>query len=292
MPANFPPSGHRDARAERHGHAGPPRHLRHVFASSRRSRSRSAARRCRAAPSTRSTSSDGVVHAALEGPDNPFLAQPEKTRRQFTAYIDAGTPLREARRRRRGAAARAWASGATGCRSSFELMPSQQLHAEVPLLSEAARSRISSCTSARSNLDPLDAGDADLARPAGYAAELARATGRFYSAGHARGHEEPQDRRAVTATSSWPRRGSPATRSRGSTVTSLDGFDDGLLFYYFGNVDQVSHMMWRATGSAASRLRRRDRPSVRARRGRSVHRPRWRGRRDTSRRSARTICWS
>jgi predicted AlkP superfamily phosphohydrolase/phosphomutase len=26
----------------------------------------------------------------------------------------------------------------------------------------------------------------------------------------------------------------------------LGGFSDGLLFYYFGNVDQVSHMMWRA----------------------------------------------
>jgi predicted AlkP superfamily phosphohydrolase/phosphomutase len=26
----------------------------------------------------------------------------------------------------------------------------------------------------------------------------------------------------------------------------LDRFTDGLLFYYFGNVDQVSHMMWRA----------------------------------------------
>ena len=25
----------------------------------------------------------------------------------------------------------------------------------------------------------------------------------------------------------------------------LDRFHDGFLFYYFGNVDQVSHMMWR-----------------------------------------------
>ena len=26
----------------------------------------------------------------------------------------------------------------------------------------------------------------------------------------------------------------------------LGRFDDGLLFYYFGHIDQVSHMMWRA----------------------------------------------
>ena len=37
--------------------------------------------------------------------------------------------------------------------------------------------------------------------------------------------------------------------------TSLDRFPDGLLFYYFGNVDQVSHMMWRRDGSRASGLR-------------------------------------
>jgi predicted AlkP superfamily phosphohydrolase/phosphomutase len=29
----------------------------------------------------------------------------------------------------------------------------------------------------------------------------------------------------------------------------LDGFTEGLLFYYFGNLDQVSHMMWRARDS-------------------------------------------
>jgi predicted AlkP superfamily phosphohydrolase/phosphomutase len=33
----------------------------------------------------------------------------------------------------------------------------------------------------------------------------------------------------------------------------LDGFDGGLLFYYFGNVDQVSHMMWRADATRATR---------------------------------------
>ena len=35
----------------------------------------------------------------------------------------------------------------------------------------------------------------------------------------------------------------------------LDGFTDGLLFYYFGNLDQVSHMMWRARDPGSPRLR-------------------------------------
>ncbi len=36
----------------------------------------------------------------------------------------------------------------------------------------------------------------------------------------------------------------------------LDRFTDGLLFYYFGHVDQVSHMMWRAMDPDASGLHR------------------------------------
>ena len=35
---------------------------------------------------------------------------------------------------------------------------------------------------------------------------------------------------------------------------TLEGFKDGLLFYYFGDVDQVSHMMWRSL-DPATRLR-------------------------------------
>ena len=41
------------------------------------------------------------------------------------------------------------------------------------------------------------------------------------------------------------RRGSLARRTQAVQVV-LDRFTGGLLFYYFGNVDQVAHMMWRA----------------------------------------------
>ncbi len=52
----------------------------------------------------------------------------------------------------------------------------------------------------------------------------------------------------------------------------LDGFRDGLLFYYFGNVDQVSHMMWRARDPGASRVRCRERRALRARHRGSLRR--------------------
>ena len=94
------------------------------------------------------------------------------------------------------------------------------------------------------NLDPADPGDAHL--DAGvYAAELARATGRFYTQGMAEDTKALSEH-VLTRDEFLEQAASSATKSRVSTGTVLDGFTDGLLFYYFGNLDQVSHMMWRA----------------------------------------------
>ena len=65
-------------------------------------------------------------------------------------------------------------------------------------------------------------------------------------AGHAGGHQEPEDRRADTVRVPGIRRESPRTKTNVNTVTSSTDATDGFLFYYFGHVDQVSHMMWRA----------------------------------------------
>ena len=53
----------------------------------------------------------------------------------------------------------------------------------------------------------------------------------------------------------------------------LDGFDDGLLFYYFGNLDQVSHMMWRPRDPGHPAYDRGRRRALRHRRRRPVRRP-------------------
>ena len=65
----------------------------------------------------------------------------------------------------------------------------------VPLLSEAARIRISCLYVSPLNLDPL-APALPISAPDAYAADLARATGPLLHARHARGHQGPQDRRA------------------------------------------------------------------------------------------------
>ena len=115
----LPAVGHGDARAERHGHAGHPRHLRHVLvlhlgAVRVRRPARSAGgvvyagRRRRAAPCAR----------ALEGPDNPFLVEPEKVRarvhRVHRRQHDSSRSSSSATR----SACCGSASGATGCPSS------------------------------------------------------------------------------------------------------------------------------------------------------------------------------
>jgi predicted AlkP superfamily phosphohydrolase/phosphomutase len=91
------------------------------------------------------------------------------------------------------------------------------------------------------NFDPMKP-ELPISTPPDYAAELARATGRFYTQGM------PEDTKSLktgvlTETRS-AEAGLPRTRTYVVSVV-LDRFDDGLLFYYFGHIDQVSHMMAR-----------------------------------------------
>ena len=95
------------------------------------------------------------------------------------------------------------------------------------------------------NLDPFNPA-LPISSPEDYASELARVGGRYYTQGHARGHARHERRRADRPMSCWRRRASPPTRTSASSTTCWAAFADGLLFYYFGHVDQVSHMMWRA----------------------------------------------
>ena len=122
-------------------------------------------------------------------------------------------------------------------------MPSQRLHAEARFYLKQLDPDFELYVSPL-NLDPLSP-----AMPVSHPAQLRRRTGArdrpLLHPGHARGHQGPQDRRADRTPNFSPRRGSPATRTCGSTATCWTDFDDGFLFYYFGNVDQVSHMMWR-----------------------------------------------
>jgi predicted AlkP superfamily phosphohydrolase/phosphomutase len=93
------------------------------------------------------------------------------------------------------------------------------------------------------NIDPM-AQAMPVSTPPEYAEELARATGRFYTQGM------PEDTKSLrtgvlTADEFLAQAQLAADENRRQFRYVLDGFKSGLLFYYFGNADQVSHMMWR-----------------------------------------------
>ena len=184
---------------------------------------------------------DGVVRGAVEGPDNPFLVKPEKVRAEFTAYLDdqrkyvklvAGD---EERLLRVGE----WSDWVP---IEFELIPTQGLQAACRFYLKGL-SPYFELYASPPNIDPL-APALPISTPVDYAADLARATGRFYSQGM------PEDTKSLktgvlSAAEFLEQSRIAGEENREQYKYVLDQFEDGLLFYYFGNVDQVSHMMWR-----------------------------------------------
>jgi predicted AlkP superfamily phosphohydrolase/phosphomutase len=97
------------------------------------------------------------------------------------------------------------------------------------------------------NIDPLSPA-MPISTPSGFAAELARGTGRFYSQGM------PEETSALSSgvfdSEDFLRQATlAAEENRRQYRHVLEHFEDGLLFYYFGNLDLVSHMMWRTMDS-------------------------------------------
>jgi predicted AlkP superfamily phosphohydrolase/phosphomutase len=93
------------------------------------------------------------------------------------------------------------------------------------------------------NFDPL-APALPISSPASYAAELAKANGRYYTQGM------PENTGVLSAGVFSLGEFLAQARIAGKEVVDqfpyvMSRFDRGLLFYYEGNTDQISHMMWR-----------------------------------------------
>lgn len=184
---------------------------------------------------------NGVVRGTLEGPDNPFLAKPQKVRAEFTAEVDrANRHVRiVAGGEQRLLEVGEWSDWVP---VSFPLAPMQTLPGEVRFYLKGLDPFFELYASPV-NIDPLQPA-MPVSHPGGYAAELAEATGRFFTQGM------PEDTKALKAGVLTDDEFLDQARLAGDENRRqyryvLDGFSDGLLFYYFGNVDQVSHMMWR-----------------------------------------------
>lgn len=185
---------------------------------------------------------EGRVRANLEGPDNPFRKNPEKVQAEFTVFPDASNQFAkivvgdEQRLLKVGE----WSDWIP---FRFHLAPTQSLPGQVRFYLKGLDPFFELYASPL-NIDPLEAA-MPVSTPPDFARELAQATGRFYTQGM------PEDTKALKSgmlneTEFLAQARIAGDENRRQYQYVVDRFESGFLFYYFGNIDQVGHMMWRA----------------------------------------------
>jgi predicted AlkP superfamily phosphohydrolase/phosphomutase len=185
--------------------------------------------------------SRGLVRAALEGPQQPFLRAPQTMVVPFTVAID-GT--KQFAKIDVGGETRVLEAGewSDWIPLRFSVSPMQTLPAECRVLVRQISPYFTMYVSPL-NIDPLRPAE-PISTPSRYAADLARATGRFYTQGM------PDDTKALkdgilTVDEFLAQSRIAFEENRRQFERTLAGFSSGALFYYFGDADQVSHMLWR-----------------------------------------------
>ena len=186
---------------------------------------------------------DGIVEAELLGPPNPLLIESEDLKAPFTVYVDDEYLVakivvgQEEFILQQGE----WSEWVP---VEFEMIPYvQSINATARFFLREIRPEFELYVSPI-NLDPV-APLMPISTPVGYATELAEATGRFYTQGM------PEDTNALNEgvfnnADFMTQVAMVHTEIRNQFDYVLNEFRGGFLFYYFGNLDQVSHMMWRA----------------------------------------------
>ena len=184
---------------------------------------------------------DGKIEARLHGPMNSFLRKPERATADFTVYVDPQEPVVKivVGSEERVLALGEWSDWVP---VDFPLMPTQSVRGICRFHLMQVRPEVELYVTPI-QIDPL-APALPISHPASYAAEIARANGRYYT------QEMPEDTKALTEGIFTPAEFVAQARIAGDQMIdqyrwALDRYERGLLFYYFGNVDQVSHMMWR-----------------------------------------------
>jgi hypothetical protein len=185
---------------------------------------------------------DGVFRSALRGPDNPMRRAATGLTAEFAVYEDPAQPLAklvvgdESRLLEQGE----WTDWVP---VSFRFAPARALHGMCRFYLQQLRPTLKLYASPI-NLDPMQPA-LPISRPPDWAAKLATATGRFYTAGM------PEDTKAYSAGVFGPDEFLAQARLAADEHVRqyryiLDHFHSGLLFQYFGTTDLVSHMMWRS----------------------------------------------
>ena len=183
-----------------------------------------------------------VVDAELTGPDHPFRTPARKLRTPFTVFIDSKAAAAkiaigdEERVLRVGE----WSDWVP---VDFSLTWFQSLRGMVRFYLKSVQPAFQLYVSPI-NLDPR-APAMPISTPSSFAADLAGMTGPFHTQGIA------EDTKALSEKVLTRDEFLAQARAVGDEITRqywrmLREFEDGLFFYYFGNLDQISHMMWRA----------------------------------------------
>jgi predicted AlkP superfamily phosphohydrolase/phosphomutase len=183
---------------------------------------------------------EGVVQAQLFGPPNPFRVNEQKVSFPFTVYVDPEAPVAKlvVGDEQRILEVGEWSGWIP---FTFHFIPTQTLPAMARFYLKSVAPEFQLYVSPI-NFDPL-APAMPLSHPADYSAHLGRRSGRFYTQGM------PEDTKALNA--------DVLTReeflAQAEIVRQelfaqyeqvLAEFRDGILFYYVGSADQVSHVMW------------------------------------------------
>jgi len=184
---------------------------------------------------------DGVVEAKLYGVDNPFLSEPTRVTTPFTVHVDPDEPvaLLQVSGHERLLKVGEWTDWLP---ISMEMIPTQAIPVEARFYLRSTQPDFEMYVTPL-NFDPM-APATPISHPDEFAAELAEATGRYYTQGM------PEDTHSLKQHVLDRDEFLAQARIAGEELIeqfdyALQEYDDGLLFYYFGNLDQVSHMMWR-----------------------------------------------
>jgi len=177
----------------------------------------------------------------LIGPDNPFLAEKRHLVSVFRLHVEPEqrVALLEVADQRRVIRVGEWTDWVP---FDFEMVPTQRLRVQARFYLKSVSPVVELYVSPL-NLDPFSPA-MPISTPPGYARELAEAFGRFYTQGM------PEDTNALEAGVLDREEFLAQAEIAGREVIRqyeglLETFDRGLLFYYFGNLDQVSHMLFR-----------------------------------------------
>jgi predicted AlkP superfamily phosphohydrolase/phosphomutase len=193
---------------------------------------------------------DNIVEANLYGPDNPLRAERQKLEAPFRVYLD---PEHDAGKLELGdqqviLEVGEW-SGWLEVQFPMVSLPGDAcipglcLRGMCRVYLKQVRPELELYVTAI-EADPF-APDVPVSSPADYAAELAEATGRFHTKGM------PEDTKTMTEgifeMDEFLEQAHNANREIIDQYPHvLASFESGLLFYYFGNIDQVSHIVWRS----------------------------------------------